>query len=297
MLQERHTSFAKTSFPIPDVTIIESLKTFGRQDSPSRGDSAVFMLCTSGTIEAEVNHKPYKAGQGDAFLCAPYADFEIRKLGEDFDAKILAISVNAIRPASIRSGRELYDLVLFMRENPIVRLDETELQLMLHYHGILGLKDGTQSSGYSVAARNTLFQAFAYDFVDIIQRRMENIPPSSLAAGRFDVLFRQFLELLVEEKGHIGTVATYAESLHVSPKHLSVVTRSVCGQTALQLIHSATVSAIEDALRNTDESMKEISARMGFPSPSFFVRFCRKHLGVTPRAYRKNYCAEIGKLA
>jgi AraC-like DNA-binding protein len=40
-------------------------------------------------------------------------------------------------------------------------------------------------------------------------------------------------------------------------------------------------------LRHLDMTIKEISARLNFPSQSFFFRFFKMHTGQTPTQYRE----------
>ena len=40
-------------------------------------------------------------------------------------------------------------------------------------------------------------------------------------------------------------------------------------------------------LRNTSKSIKELAAHMNFPSQSFFGKYFKEHVGMTPMSYRK----------
>ncbi len=46
------------------------------------------------------------------------------------------------------------------------------------------------------------------------------------------------------------------------------------------------MSDITYFLRNTDLSIKEICAKLGFPNPSFFGKYVKEHFGCTPLEYR-----------
>jgi AraC-like DNA-binding protein len=45
--------------------------------------------------------------------------------------------------------------------------------------------------------------------------------------------------------------------------------------------------AIRQQLRYSDKTVKEIAAALDFPSLSFFGRFVREHLGMSPTAFRR----------
>ena len=48
------------------------------------------------------------------------------------------------------------------------------------------------------------------------------------------------------------------------------------------------IADIRYRLLQTDMSIKEISNVMNFPNPSFFGRYVKLYLGVTPQQYRNN---------
>jgi AraC-like DNA-binding protein len=50
-----------------------------------------------------------------------------------------------------------------------------------------------------------------------------------------------------------------------------------------------TLKAIEHRLRFTDMTMPEIANDLNFPNPSFFGKYCKEHLGMTPLEYRMKY--------
>ena len=106
-------------------------------------------------------------------------------------------------------------------------------------------------------------------------------------SSQSDVLFRNFLELLAEHEGRVRSVQEYADMLYVSPKYLSAVVKQSSGRTALALIHETTIHAIVRQLKYTDKPIKEISEEMGFPSLSFFGKFVKTQLGVSPKKFRR----------
>ena len=102
-----------------------------------------------------------------------------------------------------------------------------------------------------------------------------------------NVLFKHFVEMLAENEGRVRSVAEYADMLYVTPKYLSSVVKQISGRTALDLIHETTTHAIVRQLKYTDKSIKEIATEMKFPSLSFFGKFVKSQLGVSPKRFRK----------
>ena len=73
----------------------------------------------------------------------------------------------------------------------------------------------------------------------------------------------------------------------MSPKYLSSICSKIEGKTASELITINTVGRIKQLLLYSPLSIKEISTQMGFDNLSFFGKYVKKHLGLSPNNYRK----------
>ena len=102
-----------------------------------------------------------------------------------------------------------------------------------------------------------------------------------------ETLFKKFIELLTSLHPKPRTLGYYAETLCVTPKYLSTTCKNCSGQTASQLIDFYVTKDIEYLLKYTTKSIKEICIELDFPNLSFFGRYVKKHLGISPRAYRE----------
>ena len=81
-------------------------------------------------------------------------------------------------------------------------------------------------------------------------------------------------------------VGYYASRLCITPKYLSVVCRKMVGKPASDILNGMTVEYIKTQLRSTDKTVKEIAAEAGFDNLSFFGKYVRRELGMSPRDYR-----------
>jgi AraC family transcriptional regulator, transcriptional activator of pobA len=81
-------------------------------------------------------------------------------------------------------------------------------------------------------------------------------------------------------------VSQYAELLHISPKYLNQVVKRVMGVTAKSIITEQLILQASRDLKFSGESIKEISAKLGFGEPDHFSHFFKKETGIAPSAYR-----------
>jgi AraC family transcriptional regulator, transcriptional activator of pobA len=81
-------------------------------------------------------------------------------------------------------------------------------------------------------------------------------------------------------------VSDYAGIMNISPRYLNQVVKKVMGVTAKSVIlEQILIQACRD-LKFSNESIKEISHKLGFAEPEHFSNFFRKATGTTPTAFR-----------
>jgi len=82
-------------------------------------------------------------------------------------------------------------------------------------------------------------------------------------------------------------VSAFANMLNVTPKYLSKCVKDESGRLPLDLIHETTINTIRQQLRYSNMTVKEICTQLDFPNLSFFGKFVKEHLGMSPTSYRQ----------
>ncbi len=83
-------------------------------------------------------------------------------------------------------------------------------------------------------------------------------------------------------------VQYYAEKLYLTPNYLNELVKKVTGMPAKQIIQTKLINESKKYLLYSDLTVAEISERLSFETPSYFIRFFRKRTGCTPLQYRKD---------
>jgi AraC-like DNA-binding protein len=99
-------------------------------------------------------------------------------------------------------------------------------------------------------------------------------------------ILRRFRELLASRSGELHRVSEYAALLHVSPNHLNKAVKSASGKSPTQWIDDTILTEAKILLWQTELSINEIAAELGFEDPSYFSRLFKKYERVTPSDYR-----------
>ena len=80
----------------------------------------------------------------------------------------------------------------------------------------------------------------------------------------------------------------YADKLCFTPKYLSKVIKENSGTSANDWIDNHVVLEAKALLKSTNMTIQQISDELNFPSQSFFGKYFKRHVGVSPKEYKKN---------
>ena len=78
-----------------------------------------------------------------------------------------------------------------------------------------------------------------------------------------------------------------ARAAHVSPRHFSRSFRATFGETPHQYLLTRRIERARHLLRTTDLKVAEICLAVGFQGVGSFTTTFRRHVGMSPTAYRR----------
>lgn len=111
--------------------------------------------------------------------------------------------------------------------------------------------------------------------------RPEALTEAYLAAIRAD-----FAAVLRGELDEVHHINVYADRLHVHPTHLSNTIKAQTDQSPCDLINVLYLDEARRLLAHTDLTVAQISAQLSFGEPTNFSKYFKKHIGLSPKAYR-----------
>lgn len=158
-----------------------------------------------------------------------------------------------------------------------------EAKIFCQYYDLLSTK--TQySSVRQKRVIGTIRLALIYDMHIVLERVVQH--NLRLFTSR-ETLFKRFIDLIESTYPKPRSVSYYAERLNVTPKYFSYVCKQAGGQKATGIIDQYVVKDIVYMMNHTQKSIKEIACELDFPNLSFFGKYVKKHLGVSPKNYRE----------
>ncbi len=251
---------------------------------PVQIDAAVLVLCTDGMMEIEVETNNYKLFRGDLLVCGPNRVMKPIKLLNNTAFKIIFLS-HFMHRSGIGYQRSIWDKAFYLGTNPMIHLSNTQITQFEEYYRLLCEKLKNPSSSYHSEIMQSILQAMMYEILSYLDGVVVSENDRFVRQG--EILFRRFVGLLAESKVKSRFVYYYADKLNVSTKYLSAVCKQVSGKTAGDIIDEFVMKDIIRMLKYSDKSIKEIALELDFPNISFFGKYVKAHLGMSPKAFRK----------
>ena len=92
----------------------------------------------------------------------------------------------------------------------------------------------------------------------------------------------------MQNYNHTRNVAWYAKKLKISNIHLCTTVKKVTGNTCAEIIAHMVIMDAKSQLKSTHLSIQEISNSLNFANTSFFGKYFKRYVGMSPLTYRNN---------
>ncbi|MEJ5994939.1 helix-turn-helix transcriptional regulator [Pedobacter sp. Du54] len=145
------------------------------------------------------------------------------------------------------------------------------------------LKEGlTHSKANDDLVKTLLIQLF------ITIARFQNTLEPAMNNSYNHILMKNFKDLIEANYKHLKLPKQYAALLYITPNHLNAVCNDFLQISAGNLIRNRILLEAKRLLINLDLRIGEIANQLNFTDQSYFIKFFKKHEGVTPEKFRKS---------
>jgi AraC-like DNA-binding protein len=253
------------------VFIAMNAQDFGlkhlRTDQPYRVDEGRVMMVTRGWVRVVINLEEQRLEQQSLIVLVADSIFEIQEWSDDFDLRAFTFK----------------DLPLFtsISQQTYLTLNDDEWRLTNEYVELMWHETRYQPLQPEVITHlQTALLLELKRFAD----REENLRQQ--IATRQDKIFHQFLRLVNLYGLRERKIEFYADKLCVTPNHLGAVIKKASGLTVMQWLNRHAIQKAKVLLRYSDLPIWEVAEHMNFANPSFFSKFFKREIGMTPAEYR-----------
>ncbi len=263
-----------------DYILFDNPKIFKALSLPFKIDVTISIICIQGSIKGMVNMRDYQVNAPFIFIILAEQVVQFEQFSDDFSGHFIVMSSRFLENLSMNQ-QESAGLFLSVKEHPFVQLSEDELSQTLTYYNLIKNAVQMKDNPYRMEIVKHLNQAFFYG----TSYQFHQAPQKNLKTKN-EVLVKRFLEIVnlhfKEERG----MEFYANKLFLTPKYLSKVIKDTSGKSGNEWIDSYVILEAKALLNSTTLNIQQISDRLNFPTQSFFGRYFKRHVGVSPKQYR-----------
>lgn len=257
---------------------------------PALTDVCGFFLCQRGSADVSINDQTFHISRGDVYFYMPSTLVCLLSHSEDIEGIAVKCNLDFVLPML----RQTFDggNVLVMREHPCISLtpeqQETIEQLAtLVRERCRQFEDNPTGTHARQLLQQLVLQLAGSLFYELLFDYASNQSLSPQTHDNRDRIFQAFLASLFKNYRKERDVTFYATEQCLSPRYFSSIIKEKSGHSALQWIIQMVISSSRQMLRDTDLSIKEIATQFNFPSQSFFGKYFKQYVGVSPRDYRQ----------
>ena len=250
---------------------------------PCRLKSEIFVLCMAGEIEASVNLNHFTVHANDFVTIMPGSIIQIHSLNGEPVLYFGGFSSKYIEQASLNHAA--IDSLFVTLGRPIISLKPEGAKLLEEYlHFLIKLYsffDETTRKSITPHLYNNIHAGIAAMYKNRLQNTTENLSKNEL-------IYKNFTQLVMQNYNQTRNVAWYAEKLKITHNHLCTIVKQVTGNTCIEIISHMVIMDAKSQLKSTRLSIQEISDSLNFANTSFFGKYFKRYVGMSPLTYRNN---------
>ena len=271
-----------------DILIIDNVKVLQNPD-PMRFQMNMIASCLRGSLRAELNGREIQVERGDIFISPPNSILDIKEVSADFACTAMCVSNHGLL-GILRSHISVWNRAMYVSKVSVLKMNEVDMKFYAKFTELVRLcLDDTFSerTSWKPYRREIVETLLKSALLAVSNMLLADMPEDGMRSGTSDI-FDRFLETLQKEEIKHQPVEYFAQKLCITPKYLSIICKRLSGKTAIEWITEYTLADITYYLRSTTMSIKEISGILGFSNTSFFGKYVREHLHVSPLKYRES---------
>lgn len=140
--------------------------------------------------------------------------------------------------------------------------------------------------------KELMLKNYLQSFLIQIQRRKndfeKSFSPSFPLMDEKRMQLLKFATLIDEHYKEGYSVVEYARLLHISSRSLSDLTQQQLRKTPSQMIQERIILEAQRLLLYSNLNINQVGYRLGFDDASYFVKYFKKHTGVSPSEFKKS---------
>ena len=269
-----------------DIVVVDSIQKFAEINAAHIAMNAI-AICTNGRIQGLMNGIKVELRKNQIAIIPQNVVVTDIMVSPDFDLKAMFLT-NSILQSFLREKMNVWNDVMYVQRQHIITLDDDGLLFYTNFYDMLCISaERGLGNPFRTEVIRALFRAAMLGLCGEMKHRLKPVDKGDGVLASIGH-FQSFLDLLHSSEVKYQPVEDYASMLCISPKYLTAICKKHSGKTASEWIREQVLEQIRFYLRQTDLSLKQVCDRTGFSNPSFFGKYVKEHLGMTPTDYRNH---------
>lgn len=268
-----------------EIILFESLKPLPELTEVRRMSLCLFVgLCTSGAASIHVNGEKRIAERNQVMIITDESIVDSINTSEDFDGFGFFISYNLLQEI-LKDITNMSDLFLLTHNHPVFEINDAERDMVNRHFEDIKTRILMPKHRFRLNVVRLMLLTLIYDMSNAFYRVLQN-PSKEDRQSRQEIIFVRFIQHVEHHFKEQRQVQWYAALMDISPKYLCEVVTSVSRRSPNEWIDKFVTTEIRNQLRHTNKRMNEIAKEMSFPTQSFFGKYFKENVGVSPTDYR-----------
>ena len=268
-----------TDFMIGKYVSADELKPF--MNTPFKIKAGVFILCMDGCIRATVNLSEYTTTRFNVTTLIPNSYIEIHEVSKDILVYFIAFSADFMAYANF--VKSTMNCLAVIYRNPVIPISPNMASLITNFYDLM-----FQYAVYPDILNNKemIKAVFTMCSQGIVELYNSNQLIEKQELTRDTEIYQDFMNLVLKYYTTEHNVSFYADKLGLTHSYFSTSIKKAIGQTPLEMIKQVIIMDAKAGLKGTNQEIKNIAMNLGFSNLSYFNKFFRQYVGMTPQEYR-----------
>ena len=275
------TEFPQVDLPCdivawPDVT--EDILNIYKQSC--RLKAAIFCVCIEGDMKATINLIDYEIKQNDLVTLLPGTIIQFRERTEKVKLSFIGFSAACLE--RINLIKKFSNSFAKVSEYPVAPLTTAIASYFNDYFSLISRVSYNEDIEMSYES----IEAVVHSTTVAVNAVYKTYSGVAHPITRKEEICKELVQLVTQYYATERKAQFYADKLGISLQHLSTTVKQVTDKNVLDIISYVVIMDAKAKLKSTNMTIQEIAYSLNFPNASFFGKYFKRYVGMTPLDFR-----------
>lgn len=250
--------------------------------SPHKFEFFFLAYHKSGSAELKIDMEEYElSSPSNVIKILPGQIVSLDNISSDFDVDFVIMSRSFIEGILVYMNGDL-PISFNQKMTAVIQCGEHEYRnAEMFFKALRMILNDYSENPYRAKVIQHVMMAIFYS------SEKSRITTSEKPRTNADVLSKEFLLLVKENFRTERQLRFYADKMCITPRYLSRVVKESTQFSAADWIERFVVLEARALLKSTNMTVQQISDELNFPSQTFFGKYFKRRVGLSPKEYRR----------